>query len=131
MQLWIGTVDGLASTPDYGNNWFVYRAFVPAGESGEPATYAYPTPYSPARRDAVRLQYNLTAPSYITVKVYDFAMDYVATVCNAKYRSIPGDYYETWDGTSSRGEIVANGVYFYKLEKSGQGTAWGKIVILD
>ena len=130
-QLWVGTGDGLASTPDYGNNWFVYRAFVPTGQNGEPATYSYPTPYSPARWDAVRLQYNLTAPSYITIKVYDFAMDYVVTVCNAKYRGSSGDYHEIWDGTSARGEIVANGVYFYKLVKSGQGTAWGKIVILD
>ncbi len=100
-------------------------------EAMVPWQNSYPTPYSPARWDAVRLQYNLTAPSYITIKVYDFAMDYVVTVCNAKYRGSSGDYHEIWDGTSARGEIVANGVYFYKLVKSGQGTAWGKIVILD
>lgn len=130
-QLWVGTTDGLASSPDYGNTWWVYRAFVSTAEAGEPDTYAYPNPYSPARWEAVRLQYNLTAPAYITVKVYDFAMDYVATVCDGKYRGLPGDWYETWDGVNAQGEIVANGVYFYRLEKSGQGTAWGKIVILD
>ena len=130
-QLWVGTGDGLASSPDYGNTWFVYRAFVPTGQGGEPSTYAYPNPYSPARWDAVRFQYDLTAPSYVTIRIYDFAMDYVTTVTNAKYRGIPGDYYEIWNGTNSRGDVVANGVYFYKLEKSNQGTAWGKIVILD
>lgn len=130
-QLWVCTGDGLASSPDYGNNWFVYRAFVSTASSGEPDTYAYPTPYSPARWEAVRLQYNLTAPSYVTIKIYDFAMDYVTTVCSSKYIAAPGDYYETWDGKNSRGDIVANGVYFYKLTKSGQGEAWGKILILD
>ena len=130
-QLWLGTSDGLASTPDYGNTWFVYRAFVSTALGGEPDTYAYPTPFSPARWEAVRLQYNLTAPAYITIKVYDFAMDYVTTVCSGTYHSTPGDYYETWNGQNARGDVVANGVYFYRLEKSGQETAWGKIVILD
>jgi len=130
-QFWLGTGDGLASTPDYGNTWFVYRAFVSTAAAGEPDTYAYPNPYSPARWEAVRLQYNLTAPASVTVKIYDFAMDFVATVADGKYREIPGDYYEEWDGRNRAGEIVANGVYFYKLTKSGQGEAWGKIVILD
>ena len=130
-QLWVGTTDGLASTPDYGNTWWVYRAFVSTSLPGEPGTYAYPNPYSPARWDYVRLQYNLTAPAYVSIKVYDFAMDYVATVCDGKYRSLPGDWYETWNGHNAQGDIVANGVYFYRLEKSGQGTSWGKIIILD
>ena len=130
-QFWLGTGDGLASTPDYGNTWFVYRAYVSTASSGQPGTYAYPNPFSPARWEAVRLQYNLTAPASVTIKVYDFALDFVATVVNGKYRDIPGDYYEEWDGRNREGEIVANGVYFYKLDKSGQGEAWGKIVILD
>ena len=130
-QLWVGTGDGLASTPDYGNTWWVYRAIKSTAEPGEPSTYAYPNPYSPQRWEAVRLQYHLTSSSDLTVKIYDFALDHVRTVCEGKHREFSGDYYETWDGRNSRGEIVANGVYFYRIDKSGQGSAWGKIVILD
>ncbi len=130
-QLWVGTSDGLASTPDYGNNWWIYRAFKSTAAPGEAATYAYPNPYSPQRWEAVRLQYNVTAPATVTVKIYDFAMEHVRTVCEGKSRDYAGDYYETWDGRNSRGVEVANGVYFYRVEKSGQGSAWGKIVILD
>jgi hypothetical protein len=130
-QLWVGTGDGLASSPDYGNTWFVYRAFVSTSAPGEPDTYSYPKPFSPVRWEAVRLQYHLTAPAFVTVKIYDFAMDYVTTVCDNEFRQYAGDWYETWNGTNAKGEIVANGVYFYKLTKNNQGTAWGKIVILD
>jgi flagellar hook assembly protein FlgD len=58
-------------------------------------------------------------------------MDHVRTVCEGKYREYPGDWYETWDGTNSQGKVVANGAYFYKMTISGQGTYWGKIIILD
>jgi hypothetical protein len=127
----VGSIDGLASTPDYGNTWWVYRAFQSTAAEGQPDTYAYPNPYSPARWEVVRLQYHLNTPASVTVKIYDFAMDHVRTVCEGKYREYPGDWYETWDGTNSQGKVVANGAYFYKMTISGQGTYWGKIIILD
>jgi len=59
-----------------------------------------------------------------------FAMDHVVTL-PAVYRPNAGDWSETWNGRNARGDIVANGVYIYHLEKSGQGSHWGKIMILD
>ena len=125
----IGTLDGLASTYDYGNTWWVYRAVQSTAAAGEPDTYAYPNPFSPSRAEAVRLQYYLTQSSTVTVKIYDFALELVRTLETVSHPA--GDWYETWDGRSYRGEIVANGVYFYKLMKQGQGTTWGKIIVLD
>jgi len=129
-KMWIGTIDGLASTNDYGNTWLVYRSFVSTTDPGQPGTYAYPNPYSPVRTEFVRFQYHINSPAEITVRIYDFAMDHVVTL-PAVYRPNAGDWSETWDGRNSKGDIVANGVYFYHLEKSGQGSHWGKIMILD
>ena len=128
-RLWVGTVDGLASTEDYGNTWSVYRAFVSTSIPDEPSTYAYPNPYSPLRWNYVRFQYHLVSPAEVTVKIYDFALDHVVSL-PSQYKTA-GDWSIIWDGRNSRGDIVANGVYFYKLDKAAQGTAWGKIMILD
>jgi hypothetical protein len=126
----VGTIDGLASTPDYGNTWWVYRAFISTATPGSPRTYAYPNPYSPVRTEVVRLQYHLYAPATVTLKIYDFALDPVV-IMPSVYRNTPGDWCEVWDGRNYKGKIVANGVYFYKLELSEQGSAWGKILIID
>lgn len=128
-QFFVGTLDGLASTPDYGNTWWVYRAVQSTAGPGQPVTYAYPNPFSPTRVAAVRLQYNLNNPAEVTIKIYDFALELVRTLPPV-YRS-SGDWYETWDGLNYHGEIAANGVYFYKLDKGNQGTCWGKIIVLD
>ena len=58
-------------------------------------------------------------------------MNIVRNLVSEKPRSAGGDYYEIWDGRNDRGVIVANGVYFYKLEVEGEKTAWGKIVVLN
>ncbi|MFQ6617962.1 MAG: hypothetical protein ACE5QV_04655 [Fidelibacterota bacterium] len=47
--LWVGTADGLAKTADDGRNWRIIRTFARSASAGEPATYAYPNPFSPQR----------------------------------------------------------------------------------
>jgi len=66
----------------------------------------------------------------VTVKVYDFALDLVKTVVKDKPRPA-GDFAEVWDGRNEVGEEVANGVYFYRVELEGEGTFWGKVIVLD
>ena len=135
--LFLGSGDGLAFTSDDGISWRVRRGSVPAGSNGEPRTYAYPNPFSPFRHNRlggdgnVRFQYNTTKATNVTIKVFDFAMELVAEVVTNKSQSGAGNFSEIWDGRNSRGDLVANGVYFYRVELDGDGVFWGKVIVLD
>jgi hypothetical protein len=136
-SLFAGGPDGLAVTDNEGATWQIQRGSVPAGENGEPRTYAYPNPFSPFRHNQlggdgyVRFQYQTTRSTQVTVKVFDFAMDLVAEIVTNKPRSAPGNYAEIWNGKNYRGDLVANGVYFYRVELEGDGVHWGKVMVLD
>lgn len=136
-SLWVGTADGLAFTDDNGYSWQIYRAFRSTSDKDQPRTYAYPNPFSSTRDNVlneqgyVRIQYNTTETTQVTVKIFDFAMDLVTTVCDNKYRMGAGDYSEVWDGTNDYGDLVANGVYFYSVKIDGDGTYWGKIMVVN
>ncbi|MBN2411838.1 hypothetical protein JXQ31_09100 [candidate division KSB1 bacterium] len=135
--VWAGTSDGLAKTSDNGYTWDVMRAFQPTGEGGRPRTYAYPNPFSPTRHNVldndgyVRIQYNTTLPTRVTIRIYDFAMDLVTTLVDGKIRYTDGDFNEVWNGRNDYGDMVANGVYFYSVEIDNDGTYWGKIMIVN
>lgn len=134
--LWAGSADGLVRTEDNGFTWKIFRSFQPPGVSGTPKTYAYPNPFSPLRHNRisgsghVRVQYRTTKPTRVTIKIYDFGMNLVKTVVQGKPRP-RGDFSEVWDGRNERGDVVANGVYFYKVEMEGEEPCWGKIIIMD
>lgn len=136
-RVFTGGPDGVASTADNGNTWSIQRGSKRAGLSGEARTYAYPNPFSPFRHNQfrddghVRFQYQTKRPTKVTIKVFDFAMELVAEVVSQKDRPVPGQYAETWNGRNSRGDIVANGVYFYRLDLEGEGAFWGKVMVLD
>lgn len=136
-SVWLGAgLEGLAMTQDNGMTWKIFRSFKIPGESGEPESYAYPNPFSPTRNNLidgdghVRIQYRLDKSASITLRVYDFGMNLVSNVIQDKFRSGPGDYSEVWNGRNDVGDIVANGVYFYKLEISGRGALWGKVMVV-
>ncbi|RMF68850.1 MAG: hypothetical protein D6743_02810 [Calditrichaeota bacterium] len=135
--LWAGTGDGLARTSDSGLNWEVVQAFERTGREGAPRTYAYPNPFSPNLHNRlngaghVRFQYNTTRDTRVSLKIYDFSMQHVRTVVEDVFRPANGDFYEIWDGTDSTGRQVANGVYFYRLQLDGEGTFWGKLIVLN
>jgi flagellar hook assembly protein FlgD len=79
----------------------------------------------------VRFQYNTRAAARVTVKVFDFAMELVATVIDGEYRTGPAECAELWNGRNDYGDLVANGAYFYSLEIEGDGTYWGKVLIIN
>jgi len=136
-RVWTGGPDGVATTDDDGATWSIQRGTVKAGVSGEPRTFAYPNPFSPFRHNQlrddghVRFQYRTTRATKVTLKVFDFAMELVAEIVSQKDRPIAGQYAEIWNGRNNRGDIVANGVYFYHLELAGEGAYWGKVMVLD
>jgi hypothetical protein len=136
-SVWTGGPDGVATTSDDGVTWDIQRGTVKAGVSSEPRTFAYPNPFSPFRNNQfrddgyVRFQYQTRRATKVTLKVFDFAMELVAEVISQKDRPVAGQYAEIWNGRNKRGDVVANGVYFYCLELEGEGAFWGKVMVLD
>ncbi|RPH97666.1 MAG: hypothetical protein EHM72_13380 [Calditrichaeota bacterium] len=136
-SIWAGSADGLALSSDNGYRWQIYRAFKSTGKAGEPRTYAYPNPFSSKRHNElngqghIRLQYSVNADTYVAVKIYDFALDWVATICEGKFRQGPGDYAEVWDGKNQYRDDAANGVYFYSVAIENDGVYWGKILLVN
>ncbi len=135
--LWVGGPDGLAVTRDDGRTWSIIRGSSPPGRDGEKRTYAYPSPFSPLRHNLsggdgfIRFQYNTINDTRVTVRVYDFAMDKVAEVVSGKPRNGGGEFFELWNGRNDRGELVANGVYFYSIELEGDTVLWGKFMVMN
>ncbi len=126
-KLWVGGLDGLASSNDDGQTWTLYQTAFPLNEGERPVdTYAYPCPWSPNRFGPVKLRYMTTGGS-VKVTVFDFAMSEVVSLPSITRAS--GEQYEAWDGKKD-GKVVANGTYFYRIEKAG-GEVWGKLIVLD
>jgi hypothetical protein len=68
----------------------------------------YPNPFNAA----TTIRFALPTDSKVTLRIYNVAGQLVkeySEQMTAGYRSI------TWDGANAKGEIVASGVYFYKL----------------
>ena len=142
--LWVGSERGIGRSGDLGKHWRIFKSPVKTpsldrgevvtegGESEENTkTYAYPNPFSPLRGDRVRLQYSLSEPAQVTIKIYDFASRLVKVLIEDGSREGPADHGENWDGRNGVGDLVANGVYFYTVETDRGDQASGKIVVLD
>ncbi len=125
--LWVGGLDGLAVSASNGANWHILQTAEPLANSSRAVeTYAYPNPYSPSRYNVVRIRVTSTGGA-AKLTFYDFAMSEVVALPTQTLN--PGEDYLTWDGKKN-GVDVANGTYFYKVEKPG-GDVWGKLIILD
>jgi hypothetical protein len=87
-----------------------------AEENVIPASYRleqnYPNPFNPV----TRISYAIPVAAQLRLEIFDLNGHLVTTLFDgnqtAGYHSIE------WDGTNSRGERVASGVYFYKLTSS-------------
>jgi hypothetical protein len=131
-RLWIGSGDGLASTIDNGNHWYINRSYQSTRDPAVSSVYAYPSPFSPSRQGYIRFQYDITRAGEVEIDIYDFAMDKVASI--REYESAPGgmsyDRSAKWNGTTDSGRTVASGVYFFRAKVEGKVT-WGKLVIIN
>jgi len=131
-EVWAGSADGLAWSSDNGNTWDTVRTAVPIGTEGSETAYAYPSPFSPIVEEGqvTRIRYRPKSDGGVTVKIYDFAMQLVKTLEDNQGHLGGVEYEVVWDGRNGKGEIVANGVYFFKVEAPGGQTEWGKVVVL-
>jgi len=145
--IWLGSTDGLAKLTKSFNasslwqgTWKIYFASQKLATSGE--SYAYPNPFSP-RQDVLKIKYSTGGNnSQVTIRIFDFGMNYVRTVIQNASRgnpvhvvdgsnSAPNGVIDTWDGKDERGNIVPNGVYFYRIEVGSDNPIYGKILVLQ
>lgn len=130
--VWVGTDDGLLRSADGGQTWRLFRTDVPV-DPEEPTdaapsveTYAYPNPYSPQNHGLLRIRYELERAQAVRIRLFDFAMNLVATVLDRRQGA--GAHEVVWRGTDRDGRRVANGTYLYAIETDDE-TLWGKILV--
>ena len=73
------------------------------------------------------IRYEIAEAGHISISVYDLAGRIVSTLVDQNLAG--GTYTATWNGKDSGGQLVPNGVYFYRL-KSGSFTATDKTVLI-
>jgi photosystem II stability/assembly factor-like uncharacterized protein len=128
--LWVGTGSGLARRPiDNPDAWEVIRIFKPVESADE--VFAAPVPYSPLNNTGrLTIHYRVETSAEITMEIYDFAMNLVKTVTANKSRVGGNEYYETWDGYNDDGDMVAVGIYYFKITYSTGDVRWGRLAII-
>ncbi|MFH1006948.1 MAG: hypothetical protein V1800_05505 [Candidatus Latescibacterota bacterium] len=144
--LWVGSNKGLAGSTDQGATWTILSAPVQtrsldegryvdemtrADSTSTVRTYAYRNPFSPAQHEVVRIQYSLSQPAQVTIRIFDFASRPVRTLIQDAPRTGPENHGENWEGENDDGSAVANGVYFYRIETDRGDQGFGKIVVLE
>jgi hypothetical protein len=67
----------------------------------------------------------------VTVEVFDFGMNRIRTLVKDAQRTGGGEQDEIWNGTDDAGQVLGNGVYFYRVTLDGQEPVWGKIMVLQ
>jgi hypothetical protein len=125
--IWGGGSDGVVKSLPSGG-WDVYRS-----ERDPDDHYAYPSPFSPIQstRQGTTIHFKPSADTRATVTVYDINLERVKTVVSRIFRrgGVESDDV-VWDGTNDDGDLVANGVYFYRVEMDSGDDLWGKVVVI-
>jgi hypothetical protein len=95
--------------------------------SGSVAVFGFAPGMSTVHRNHVPICYSTTAPSHVSLKVYDNTGRLVRTLVDTQQPA--GEKSVLWDNKDLNKRTVANGVYFLKLEAQGE-TAVQKLVFL-
>ncbi|MFO7446308.1 MAG: hypothetical protein R6W90_08070 [Ignavibacteriaceae bacterium] len=142
-DIWLGSADGLARLSETGlmwsGNWKVFFASQPLASKTE--TYAFPNPFSP-KIDLLKIKYSTgSSGAPVTIRIFDFGMNYIRTVIQNAQRGGPAHVVDDlentngvidyWDGKDDNGNIVPNGVYFYRVEVGSDEPVFGKILVIQ
>ncbi|MCK4774875.1 MAG: choice-of-anchor B family protein, partial [Candidatus Krumholzibacteria bacterium] len=97
---------------------FVLDSTVTGVVSDPPSSFVlqhnYPNPFNPT----TTIDYDVPASGgHVTLLIYDVSGRLVRTMVNGT--QTPGRKTVTWDGRSNRGQMVATGVYFYRMTAPG------------
>jgi hypothetical protein len=83
----------------------------------------YPNPFNPM----TKIRYDLPEPQLVRLVVYAVDGRRIATLVN---EAMPAGSHEvTWQGRSDQGELVASGIYFFRIE-AGPFSKTGKMTLL-
>lgn len=134
---WIGSDDGMVRFEEtsgiWQGNWKIYLTSQALTTSAE--TYAYPNPFYPQIDRVVKIKYSTGGKSVpVTIRIFDFGMDYVRTIIQNVQRGNSSNPNSTqldyWDGRDENHKIVANGVYFYRIDRGSESPIFGKIILI-
>jgi photosystem II stability/assembly factor-like uncharacterized protein len=127
--IWIGSADGLVKFIESDiKRWEVIRAYEKVYNSGK--TYAYPNPFSPLN-EVTRIHYAVDRNnSNVTIEIFDFSMRKIRTIVRNAVRNGPREFDEIWNGRDESGNVVPNGVYFYRV-KIDNKEVYGKILVIQ
>jgi hypothetical protein len=75
---------------------------------------AFPNPF----RASTEIVYDLAAPGAIRLRVFDVTGREVARLADEQLPA--GRYRRSWDGRDARGQELASGIYFLRLEQGGR-----------
>jgi hypothetical protein len=107
-------------------------------KSGLAETYAVPGIITddPRWSPVTTFAYKLSRDGNVTIRIYDFNMQYVKSVVENAPRKAAAPLgrstdsrFDVWDGTNASGRPVAPGVYYYKITASTGERSFGKIVV--
>jgi len=99
------------------------------GKLAKENIYSYPNPFDPRIETSI-IRYSLGKDGNVTIRIYDVANSLVRTLLDSRPQFSGIEYDEAWDGANDRGNIVANGIYFYVIESSSGEKAVGKVAVL-
>ena len=127
-KLWVGTQDGIAISSDIMDPvWDIFRFWEEASSLS-----AYPNPFLMDDYNVlngsghVRFVFSGTNINS-TIDIFNFNMDKVTTLKNAI--SSNGQIEFSWNGINEFGKKVTNGIYFCRLNDSGNNQ-WVKLAVL-
>jgi len=130
-DIWLGSDDGLiklTETSFWTGKWKIYFA----GElKSKSETFCYPNPFSP-RQGELKIMYSTeNKPANVTIRIFDFGMNYIRTVIQnvTRQRGLEGPP-DFWDGRDDNGNLLPNGVYFYRVDIDNEEPLFGKIIYL-
>jgi hypothetical protein len=83
----------------------------------------YPNPFNPT----TTIKFSIAKTSNVTIKIYDVMGKEINTLVNQKMT--PGKYDVKWSSINNNNQIVASGVYFYRIE-TGEFTDVKKMVLV-
>jgi two component regulator with propeller domain len=140
-ELWVGSADGVARSTDLGLSWEIIRRVSNDDIEEDLTLSAYPNPFSPSRMNQlgdegyVRVHCQLPSPGRVNIEIFDYSMKRVKNL--VENVSVSNSIVEfTWNGRNGLNDLVANGVYFIRLEYDfgdgdGKQIAWTKLIVLD
>jgi hypothetical protein len=132
--LWVGTDDGTVrmDRSDLGNQLLFSRV---DSTTASDEVYAFPVPFSPNIGQVIDFHFQVEQAGNVTVEIYDFAMNLVATPIDNVYYAAgiypaQGVQGITWDGYNDQGDLVAVGVYYFRVKYESGESRWGKLAVI-